>query len=373
MRYASSLIIILLALPGVSFAAPAITNVSGTLTHGSAVTITGSGFGMIGPNIRIFDDFEKGINESPISIAAGSAAVNHWDAISDVQMPKYSNAYSLSGGFSLRSDWSDNGEGEGGRYVEINSLNQASDIYFSWWQYLPIDRVVPGTSGGNGPNWKIYWIYGSPWPNDDFVSVLLTDSLPVTDWQSGYFLTGMADDWQDGRIDINSNQGSTVTSFAKGIWHRYEVYLTAGLTDGTLTMWEVDANQNRRQLGTNTGKTADTAWDVLHFPGYGRGDANSQTYYDDIYVATGLGSRARVEIGNASTYDASSNLALVTPTSWSDTSIQADVRLGSFTTGTAYLYVVDATGAVNETGYPVTVGGTPDTTPPAAPTGLGAQ
>ena len=80
-------------------------------------------------------------------------------------------------------------------------------------------------------------------------------------------------------------------------------------------------------------------------------------YYDDVYVATGDGARARVEMGNASTYSASTNLALITPTAWGDTSITATVRQGQFDAeDSAYLYVVHADGTVNATGYPVTIG-----------------
>lgn len=46
---------------------------------------------------------------------------------------------------------------------------------------------------------------------------------------------------------------------------------------------------------------------------------------------------------------------MCTVTSWSASSIQATVRTGSFSNGTAYLFVVDSDGNVSS-GYEVTVG-----------------
>ena len=110
--------------------------------------------------------------------------------------------------------------------------------------------------------------------------------------------------------------------------------------------------------GTNiTNQITGDLWNTIHFPGFGRKDTNSMLYYDDIYVATGPYAQARVEIGNAPIYNNSTNLAILTPTSWSNSLIVATVRQGSFTSGqTAYLYVFDANGNVNTNGYPVTIG-----------------
>jgi hypothetical protein len=78
---------------------------------------------------------------------------------------------------------------------------------------------------------------------------------------------------------------------------------------------------------------------------------------DDVYIATGPNAAARVEIGNATTYTACTNLALITPDSWSSNLIIATVRQGRFASGSkVYLYVSDASGNVNSTGFPITLG-----------------
>jgi hypothetical protein len=149
-------------------------------------------------------------------------------------------------------------------------------------------------------------------------------------------------------------------------------------SSGAIHAWFTDSAHARYLWQSGTGdntlySTNPTGWNYLHFPGYGRYDSNSNTYYDDIYVAAGSGARARVEIGNKVTYSSCTNLAVSTANSWSDTQIVATVRNGSFTQGqTAYLFVVDASGAVNSQGHPITIGAG-STTEPSAPKGLTVQ
>jgi hypothetical protein len=121
----------------------------------------------------------------------------------------------------------------------------------------------------------------------------------------------------------------------------------------------------------------------LHFENYcgnaSQGScASSSVYYDDIYVQTGT--QARVELCAESTWAGKKHCEIQVPSDWSDNSVTLAANQGSFTNGQqAYLYVIDSSGALNSSGYPVTIGsggGTPpptDTTPPAAPTGLKVQ
>ncbi len=101
--------------------------------------------------------------------------------------------------------------------------------------------------------------------------------------------------------------------------------------------------------------------------------------FDDFYVATGPNARARVEIGNQPVYQDCTNLAIITPTNWRNNAITATVRAGSFQSGEAYLFVVDANGNVSN-GLGVKIngnydgeGGGADTTPPEDVVGFAAQ
>ena len=114
-----------------------------------------------------------------------------------------------------------------------------------------------------------------------------------------------------------------------------------------------------RQIGTVKNaytlvKRRDAGWGVLHIPGYARQDANGVIHHDDIYVATGPGSRARVEIGNSSTYNRCTNLSICTVDNWSNSQISATVRSGSFRAGPAYIFVIDAGGNISS-GFPIKI------------------
>jgi len=337
---------------------PTINSVSGKISNGELISIAGSGFGSCGPNVVIYDDFEKGISGNSISTDVGSAQVGHWDAIgANFAGIRYSNAYRHSGSISYMDDWSSNNGAEGHRYLEINSLSGTSAIYFSWWSYIPTGVNVPGAEQGaadpgGGPNWKIFWLYGLPFPQNDITSTFTTNSLP----SSGAWFIGAGNDISTARYD--SGWGFD-PSFIKGQWTRWEVYILGSTSNGIVQFFETNATHARYAVVNATGVVTmhpGAAWNILHFPGYGRGDPNAQTYHDDIYVAKGAGALARVELGNHPAYTSCTNLSVITPTSWNNNSITATVRQGSFSDlENVYLFVVDAAGTVSP-GYPVTIG-----------------
>jgi hypothetical protein len=62
---------------------------------------------------------------------------------------------------------------------------------------------------------------------------------------------------------------------------------------------------------------------------------------------------------------------LQVPTNWKENSISVSFNQGALLNGaTAYIYVVDTNGNINNQGYPFVVGGGITQTPPASPTGL---
>ena len=86
--------------------------------------------------------------------------------------------------------------------------------------------------------------------------------------------------------------------------------------------------------------------------------------FDEIYVDV---TRARVEIGDAATFGAFTHREAQIPTAWSDGSVTFTVNQGSFADGsTAYLFVVDDTGAASA-GRQIMFAGASDSTAPAPP------
>jgi hypothetical protein len=343
---------------GSSIAAPTVSSVSGTVANGQSITITGSNFG-VGPNVLLFDDFEGGSNGSQIATGSGSAKVGEWAGLngSGSGMPSYSTGQKVSGNMAAHMSnankiW----------YNElVASIPAQNQVFLSWWMW--IDTVPANTS--SAANWKTVWIMNSGTTDYDF-------TLPT------FF--GSGNNGMYGSNYLGDNCGGygdwSVPTLSTGTWLRTWVFLD-GSSDGKyLQSWSL-SNSGVVQSATSS-NSASSCWfngaesfAQVYFNGY-MGVYNStvsNAYFDDIYIAYGPNAMARVEIGNASTYNACTNLTMVTPTSWGASSIAATVRQGSFgSSASAYLYVVDATGTPNANGYPVTFGGGSST--PAIPGGL---
>jgi hypothetical protein len=351
------------SIPPLLWAAPSVSSVSGTISNGGIITITGSGFGTTGPNIILFDDFDntsRGASNG-VAINLTEPKVGKWDSRGDtgggpIQGSTYSNAYARSGSLSWQTDWYYPAGGEDGPSASLYVYPNTTEIYVSWWIFIPTNYVFPGMSKGS-MNWKIQWLYKtghSCWSYDDI-------------W-SDYYAAEWA--WDIG-AGINCNRSGRVYSTEKytptltrNQWSRWEYYVKGSTgSDGKVVMTETNATHPRFESLNLTGKTMDesSAWNKFGLSVFGRGgvaDHNSVFYQDDVYISVGSGARARVEIGNNATYSKCTNLGISTATSWSDTSVTATVRQGSFPNGSsAYLFVIDANGTVNSQGYPIVIGG----------------
>ena len=347
-------------------AQPLISDVQGTVANGKLITVSGSAFGATGPNVLLFDDFELGTNGSNIKTGSGSAQIGQWYGFpaGACITPQYSNAAKVSGSLAFRADmtnasyWND--------AVIATLPSSATPIFFSYWVYLPKGVGLPGLNTSNGLNWKIIWLGG---PNevggcDATVSTILSNgaSLVGSNIPSfGYYALNYP-------IFQLTNGGTT----SSGVWTRVWAYLAPSSSAGSVTVWDMALNTGavvKEMSYTNVKTTNGGYWGQFWLNAFGNGGtSNCYPMFDDVYIATGASAQARVEIGNASTYGACTNLAIVTPTSWSASLITGTVRQGASTSGqSAYIYVTDASGNVNATGYRVTIGSGGSTAPATAP------
>jgi hypothetical protein len=302
--------------------------------------------------VVLFDDYEKGANGSVVSTQAGSAQVGQWsDAVGAIT---YSTTYAHSGAQSGESNWANSGSGSLPQtQLTFPGSNQ---VFLSWWQYVPTGTVIPGTTNPSlgGTNWKTFWLWADPFPDSDHLTVYLNDTTGPGGWS--YLFAG-----DDTSMSYNSGSPSGyLTSYlTKGVWNRYSFYFYGDPSAGIVKAYEVSSNQGFHTTLNSSGLTtmrSGQTWNELTLPGYGRQDSNAQTYVDDVYLATGSGAQARVEIGDKSVYTSCTNLAMTTPTAWSTGSVTTTIRQGSFTAGqSAYLFVIDSSGNVSS-GYPVTIG-----------------
>jgi hypothetical protein len=368
-------------------AAPTITGLSGTVTHGSTVIISGSGFGTKSTAAPMkYDDFESG--------AVGENIGNGWNLIvnqppSGVEkhFPIYSTNVLRPNSPSTRSaqarfdDAGLNCSGEGCR--------TASNFGFSG-HYEGSNQI------GSTPGLKLPVIFVDAWvfyananPESRNVKMIRVHSNSYR--PNMYFNIYCFSDTDGARLGQDSDAGSVTniilpsnpwrgSSFFAGNWRHFQMYLaqsTAGQANGTAVL----AINNKTSIDrTNMANATDDThyWDTLWFGNWVGHDGNqwctqnspgnTYTYWDNVYVDT---TRSHVEIGDASTYVANTHTEIQIPTAWSANSVSVSINRGSFTSGTVYLYVVDSTGAVNANGYPVTLGG--DLTRPKMPTGLRVQ
>jgi hypothetical protein len=349
------------SLPLSLWAAPSVSSLSGAVSNGAIITITGSGFGATGPNVLLFDDFDSGTNGSTINLSGASGPrVGAWSARGNAStsLIAYSNAYAHSGSLSWMADRyaGSSGCGDGVNIFLQKLLPNVNEIYVSYWNYYPSTFIYPGSASGC-TNLKVFWM----WDNAAGFGASDIWSVYNTDWAWHWGCSGDAGDCS-GRLYLN--EPASYPHIILGQWTRWDQYFKGEAdSTGISQFWLTDATHARYAVQNVAGKNMANAahtWDTLNFCAYSRpvSNHNSTSYQDDIYIAYGPGARARVEIGNDANYSKCTNLAVSTPTSWSDTSITATVRQGSFANASsAFLFVFDANGAVNSQGYPIVIGG----------------
>lgn len=334
--------------PAYSFAA--VNSVTGTISNGETITISGSGFGANGPSVQIFDDFEKGTNNSELLTGYGSAQVGQWDGVDDsVDTPYFSNEHKISGSLAYKSE-NDHYRTE---IVTAFPGNGVQKFYGSWWLYA--------SSGANfSPNWKTVWVVGDGTSDDDCVFPTITGTSNA----SG-LINGNETEWSK----------SAAIDFSVGEWKRIWVYAEGTTSaNGVVKMWALKptatqvANVSNAYIFAADG-SPDTnyAFEQVMVNGYFGSGGSGDTYFDDVYIAYGDYCQARVEVGSHETYTDCTNLTVVTPTSWSDTSIEGKFWIGSFSgDDTAYVFVVDSDGdfidqdgeTAGVQGYEITIGST---------------
>lgn len=369
------LVIIIVLLPVFVNAAPTISSISGSVSDSQSITINGTNFGS-GPNVVLFDDFNGGTTGATIPLSSGK--IGAWDQYrNDGTFPPI-YAPSTHGSSAMQSATL----GVGATRQIRKYFASCTEAFVSYWTRIPTGTTYPGTESlgvfDGGSSWKLAWIWrGNNGFNDhDYM---------LGEYNGGWTNSTNADYTSNGGHEnfwYNAASPRVDTWWQEDAgfnrWHRLSIWLKAGtnptadvgkitvdaIEEDTKHVLALNNNLSGPLFGAGVGTTPE--YNTVAFPGNQSCGTNCAPVYDDIYIATGPNAQARVEIGNASTYISSTNLAIATPTSWGPSSITATIRAGSFTSGNVYVYVTDANGVVNTTGYgPITFAGSQgDTTPP---------
>lgn len=337
--------IALLALWQTAHAAPSVSGVSGTLTSGQAVTVSGADFGAKTTAAPLkFDQFEGTVGESMVD--------RGWSAYGGATAT-VSASRAHGGTRSALSPLPAGTEAFDGAYLPLSNL---TTVYSSIWFYW--DRVPSGAATG-GEIFKWIRISAAASPGTD-------PYHGVPQFRSQAQPAGAG--WCYDELNPNDSLGGSgfvQTDCAifptRNDWTRMDVLYTLssppGTANGTLRTW-YNGTLSMDQVGvvTRASGIADSLTSIL-LPQMASLAGSSSSYefsVDDVYIDS---TPARVEICNASTFAAASHCEVQPATSWAASSIVITLNRGSFgASDTAYLYVLDSSNAPNSAGFAVTFG-----------------
>ncbi len=358
-------LLIVIALPVCAFSAPSISSISGKISHGENLVIKGSSFSTkpaaapvvwddcsgTDPYAKWDGNYNSGSGASYAGNYRTPAQVGRGVATAHARATKYFCGAHYPGTTA-----------QNGRNVGVWKVRQITSMpsytYLSYYH-----RADPGWNwniDSTDDNYKEYCWGESNWP---YTGKYWYNELY---YRSSYHLLGTP-------ISGNSFYGDPHWSVTSK-WAKVEMEVRWDSTSsGYVKVWEDGVLRLNYSGPTNSG----TGMRTELIGGYVRdsGATSQWRYWNDIYLDY---SRARVLIGNASTYNASKIREVQIPTTWADGTITIKVNQGAFSNGqAAYLYIVDTNGNVNSNGFPLTFGqgqiiGS-DTTPPATPSGLNVK
>src|SRR5215469_6321749 len=335
--------------------APVVQQISGTLNHKSTITIRGSGFGSKATAAPlVWDD------------ASGSKLLDKWDGVWPTQLPGYNTGYySPMRGIGLPHNHishyiagahATNRGSDAGYNVafwkNISLQPFPFDIYASWYQRAD-DHWVFGQDNNYKTfaysvccnpyemphNW--YLCYGPPHPGS------------TTDTEQQWAIADDGESLMNPDVNGKNAWWSKAANPMGGKWAKVEVAIkVTNQTDGYVKVWE-----DGRLVVNYAGPTDKYAGNrrTIGIGGYARDETpQNWRYFADAYVDTTL---SRVVLANNPVLSQATVIENQIPSKWSDASITATVNLGRFAQGqSAYLFVVDSTGAPNATGLAVKAG-----------------
>lgn len=351
------IILVCLLLPVSVYATPAVTSVTGTVTHQGTVTVNGSGFGTKSPvapafwdNMSLYSGYTNGqcipasgysscdaTNPYGWAHGGGSSKLPYYRTTS---RGKWASHYSNYWDSDIANDEVDLDGGS-----QVTGVSTSHYMYATWWVY-------PYSNPGTGSSNKWCRMLSSPgsWGVPGNGTVILEpgsagSNIQVYDFTNGFLLT-------------NYNMPSATTA----AWNRIEL-----IADGTGSYNpRITVAMNNTWAGPYNSSPA-ASWYITTLGGLGADFSNGEGVVLDWGEIYADNTPARVEICNASTKPTSTHCEIQIPTTtWNANQLQITVNQGSFAdSSSAYLYVADSTGTFNNSGYAVTFeSGGGDTTAP---------
>lgn len=318
-----------------AYGEPVVRSVTGTLTHNSSVTVSGSNFGTkTTADPYVWDTFESGTNN--VYINTSPATIGQWQVGAGSDRIRYSNAHPHSGDMGA---WGTSSLGENMSLAQNLIFSQ---LYMDFWVY--VDYVDTKTR-----NWKPWRFYGN---NDD----MQLNSLYQCNYGQQIMITPT--------ISQSSISLWGGDPYSDNSWQHYQlVYKESPVnSSGGLVLEYINGGQSTINY-TGVTRYSDVHFNQVRIGHYWALDGISggcssnggvNIYIDNVYIDT---TWARVELGNNPVYANSNLREIQIPRSWSDGSITITSNLSSFKAGdVVYLFVSDSDGNLNASGYPVRIG-----------------
>ena len=358
MRYVIILLSsIILFVSALANAAPNNISVSGTFGDANSVTISGADFET---NALDYSDIIHHVNNT----IDGQNPSNTDGWIFDEgsgHNPEADTSYARSGGVSLYHDGSPaDGYNAVLRYNYGSGVGAGETVYITWWTRIDYTITV-----GEQNQWKMF--------RTNYMNDIQDQDTGDNNYTTQMVMFNMMDDssgeWKNRPgpyIDSagTDNWMNQCMTDADSTWYRHELILNTsdfGTYNGDYTMRRYTPGSSVAEASEtgmmtyNNPNISPTTWQYFLWQNWIGNGLSGDAWTDDHYVQ--VGTQARVELCDASTWSARTECDIQEPTAWSDTSITLTVNSGGFSTSeTAYVYVVNDSGEVNSSGYPVTIG-----------------
>jgi hypothetical protein len=339
-------IFLFIVIPSLCFAGPKIDSINGNFIQGNTIRIFGSQFGNKYPaEPWLYEDFESGaIDGATIKgrlTPIGNHSWKNYQAAGNGEACVYDDTQSFNGEYSAYQLDNTSATTDQNIFVEGQKAQK---------RYVSYRFRYAGSSDGI---WKMDRTTSGTVKSPPY------DSPPNFGW-GAYIYHNNCDDFVNlGWISLPSANK----------WHRIETYFTLSTPDvsnGTLKVWFNKNNILDRDgdLLSVTSSCSVAQIDTWMSPLIANNTETIYTWIDDIYIDN---TQSRVEVCNNNTFHNSTNCEIQIPTVWSKSSIDIIVNKGALESGqTAYLYVIDSQGLVNQDGYEIVI----EENALSAPTGL---
>lgn len=333
----------MVVIPGLcALAAPSITSVSGETETGKTITLQGTGFGTKSPALPlVWADFEGGsisasVKGSGISFGANGCHITQ-------------SGQDTHSRFSVRDAPNSSQDGKSCGNVSVLGAN-ATKIYAFMRRKFDHANFWKTFADKGYVNYKFFraWPQSDPYPNQYliYLSGSVSNPQPFDVSKSGVLATysESSGSSQDCGFKDRMARGGSMPPVQT--WIREEYELRHGVGNAVTRMWRNGRLDLNRTNGTSRGGSCSNAtWNRIYLENFYSINAPIQdayVYMDDVYVDK---TWARVMLGNSPIFASCTHREPQIPTSWSESSIQVTVNLGTFEAGTkAYLFVVDANG-----------------------------